>query len=170
MQTSFAQPKKRMGQEIEHKFLVTGDFRPFVTKTYHIAQGYLCSGQGRTVRVRLRDEQAFLTIKGPAGADGLSRFEWEKEIGRDEAQELFKLCGPWLIEKYRHLVPVGSHIFEIDEFLGANAGLVVAEVELGSIDEPFEKPYWLGKDVSADPRYRNSHLCITPYTEWNENV
>ena len=170
MPRNIGQPKYKMSQEIEHKFLVKGDFRPFVTKTHHIVQGYICSGQGRIVRVRLCDEQAFLTIKGPTEADGLSRFEWEKQIGHDEALELFKLCGTGLIEKYRHLVPVGAHIFEVDEFLGANSGLIVAEVELGSIDEPFEKPDWLGKDVSVDPRYRNSQLCIKPYVKWNENL
>lgn len=170
MQKNIAQPKSKMGREIEHKFLVKGDFRPYVTKTQHIAQGYICSGQGRIVRVRLCDGQAFLTIKGPTESDGLSRFEWEKEISREEAWELFELCGTGLIEKYRHLVPVGAHVFEVDEFLGANAGLIVAEVELSSVDEPFEKPDWLGQDVSADPRYRNSQLCIKPYIKWNENL
>ena len=127
-------------------------------------QGYLCSSGGNTVRVRLRDDKAYLTIKGPT--NGLSRFEWEKEIPADDARALMALCQGGLIDKTRYLVPFGGHTFEVDEFYGDNEGLTVAEVELGSEDEAFEKPGWLGEEVSDDPRYRNSHLLTAPYKTW----
>ena len=120
------------------------------------------------MRVRIRDDKAYLTIKGPSSNGGLSRFEWEKEIPVDEAKDLMLLCDPGLVDKTRYLVKVGDHTFEVDEFHGENDGLVVAEVELGSEDEAFEKPSWIGKEVTGDKRYYNSHLTRNPYRNWKD--
>lgn len=158
-----------MAQEIERKFLVKDD--SFKQQAYHfsrIAQGYICSARGRTVRVRIRDEKGYLTIKGPAGVKGLSRYEWEKEIPLEEAQELMKLCEPGLIDKTRFLVKSGKHIFEVDEFYGENEGLIIAEVELNSEDETYEKPDFVGEEVTGDVRYYNSFLMRTPFKSWNK--
>ena len=157
-----------MAQEIERKFLVIGDYKPEVFRSYRIAQGYLSSSPGRTVRVRVRDSQGFLTIKGPSFDGGLSRFEWEKEIPADEAEDLLALAEPVVIDKIRHLVrnTDGVHTWEVDEFHGANAGLVIAEIELGDPDEPFDRPAWLGPEVTGDRRYYNSSLSRSPYTTW----
>lgn len=155
------------GMEIERKFLVHGDsFKHRAHKSYRIRQGYICSTRGRTVRVRQRDEQAFLTIKGPSLDGGLSRYEFEKEITLDEAAHLFALCEPGIIDKTRYLVASGHHTFEVDEFYGENEGLVMAEVELASADEPFEKPDFIGDEVTGDRRYYNSHLREHPYSMW----
>lgn len=155
-----------MAQEIERKFLVAGDFRPFVRKAIRITQGYLSSAPERTVRVRIKGEKGFITIKGKASESGASRFEWEKEIPVDEVRELLKICEPGVIDKTRYLVDVGNHTFEVDEFYGDNEGLTVAEVELGSEDEPFEKPSWLGEEVTGDVKYYNSMLMKNPYKNW----
>jgi len=155
-----------MAIEIERKFLVNGDFRSEVMEATRIVQGYLCSAPGRTVRIRTRDSKAYLTIKGSAGTTGFSRYEWEKEIPLDEAEELLRLCEPSLIEKTRYLIKHGDHLFEVDEFFGDNAGLIIAEVELKSEDEHFEKPAWLGKEVTSDPMYYNSSLSGKPYKNW----
>ena len=157
-----------MALEIERKFLVAGDYKASATSHSHIVQGYICSGHGRTVRVRLRDERGYLTIKGPSLDGGLSRYEFEHEISKDEALSLFKLCEPGVIDKNRWLVPAGKHTFEVDEFFGDNAGLVVAEVELGSSEETFERPDFLGKEVTGDRRYYNSSLRAYPYCQWGE--
>ena len=134
-----------MSREIERKFLVKGDFRPFVSKETRITQGYLSSVPERTVRVRVKGEKGFLTIKGIGNESGASRYEWEKEIPVAEAQDLMAICEPGVIDKTRYLVIVGNHTFEVDEFHGENEGLIVAELELSSEDEQFEKPEWLGK-------------------------
>ena len=156
-----------MAQEIERKFLVRNDsFKKLAYNYSRIAQGYICSGRGRTVRVRIRDEKGFLTIKGPAGENGLSRYEWEKEIPLDEAQELMKLCEPGMIDKTRYLVQCEQHVFEVDEFYGENEGLVIAEVELESEDEMFEKPDFIGEEVTGIAKYYNSFLMKYPYTKW----
>ncbi|MDD5892500.1 MAG: CYTH domain-containing protein [Bacteroidales bacterium] len=155
-----------MAQEIERKFLVAGDFRPFVRKAIRITQGYLSSAPERTVRVRTKGEKGFITIKGKASESGASRFEWEKEIPVDEVRELLKICEPGVIDKTRYLVDAGNHTFEVDEFYGDNEGLTVAEVELGSEDEPFEKPSWLGEEVTGDVKYYNSMLMKNPYKNW----
>lgn len=155
------------GQEIERKFLVTsGDYRRQAFGSSHIVQGYICSDGMRTVRVRMRDRRAYLTIKGPSDERGLSRYEFETEIKPDEAEQLMKLCLPGSIDKRRYLVRSGRHVFEVDEFHGENEGLVVAEVELASEDEPFEKPGFIGREVTGDRRYYNSHLMAHPYSEW----
>ena len=157
-----------MFQEIERKFLVSGDYKAEVYESTDIRQGYLCGGSGLTVRVRQRGDKGYLTIKGARSRNGISRFEWEKEITADDAQALLALAQGGLVEKTRHLVKNtdGRHIWEVDEFHGANEGLVVAEIELASEDEPFDRPAWLGQEVSDDPRYYNSHLLIHPYNTW----
>ena len=156
-----------MAQEIERKFLVKdSSFKELAFSSSRIAQGYICSSRGRTVRVRIRDEKGYLTIKGPAGENGLSRYEWEKEIPLDEAQELMKLCEPGMIDKTRYLVQSGNHVFEVDEFYGENEGLVVAEVELSSENESFEKPDFIGEEVTGIAKYYNSFLMKFPYAKW----
>lgn len=155
-----------MAIEIERKFLVDGDYKSLASSSSRIRQGYLNYSEGRTVRVRTRDDKAYLTIKGPSKDNGLSRFEWEIEIPYADAVELLDLAISPVIDKTRYLVPYCGHIFEVDEFYGSNEGLTVAEVELGSADETFEKPEWLGKEVTADRRYSNQQLSIHPYCEW----
>ena len=155
--------------EIERKFLVSGDdFRQLAYASDRIRQGYICSGHGRTVRVRIRDDRGYLTIKGPSDKEGVVRYEFEKEITLDEARELMKLCEPGRIDKTRYLVKSGNHTFEVDEFYDENEGLVVAEVELHAADEPYEKPDFIGREVTGDHRYYNSHLRKNPYRLWKE--
>lgn len=156
-----------MPLEIERKFLVQGDYKRDASSHSHIVQGYLCSDSGRTVRVRLRDTEGYLTIKGPSDNNGLLRFEWEKAISKDEAEILLQLCLPGMIEKTRWLVPVGQYTFEVDEFAGENAGLVVAEIELSDPDETFPRPTWLGDEVTGDRRYYNSSLTRQPFSTWS---
>lgn len=167
-----------MALEIERKFLVSGDYKSLSASSSRIVQGYICSQSGRTVRVRLRDEygedgallseRGYLTIKGPARRGGLTRYEFEKEITRDEALSLLSLCEPGVVDKVRWLVPFAGHTFEVDEFMGDNAGLVVAEVELSAEDEAFEAPSFLGLEVTGVRRYYNSQLRQRPYKEWLE--
>jgi adenylate cyclase len=153
--------------EIERKFLTTSDaFKTEAFTINRIAQGYLSSVPGRTVRVRIKGNKGFLTIKGASNESGLSRFEWEKEIPVDEAQKLLLLCEEGIIDKTRFEVKMGNHIVEIDEFYGENEGLVMAEIELKSETEPFEKPNWLGKEVTNDRRYYNSYLSKNPFKKW----
>ena len=159
-----------MAQEIERKFLVTGDFKPFAFAQSRIVQGYICSARGRTVRVRIRDDKGYLTIKGASNASGTSRYEWEKELPLSEAEELMKLCEPGVIDKTRYLVRSGKHIFEVDEFYGENEGLVMAEVELQSEDEPFVKPDFIADEVTADRRFYNSSLRRSPFSAWRDSL
>ena len=158
-----------MAQEIERKFLVKGEYKHMAQTQHHMVQGYICSTGGRTVRVRIADDKAYLTIKGPSANNGLTRYEWEHEIPVSEARELMGLCEPGMIEKTRYLVPSGTHVFEVDEFFGENSGLVVAEVELRYEDEPFEHPSFLGQEVTGDRRYYNSCLMKHPYSAWKSN-
>ena len=154
--------------EIERKFLVTSDaFKKEAFAQNRIAQGYLSSVPERTVRVRIKGDKGFLTIKGASNETGLSRFEWEKEIPVDEATALLKLCEKGIIDKTRFEVKIGNHIFEVDEFYGENEGLIIAEVELKSETETFEKPIWLGKEVTNDIRYYNSYLSKNPFRNWH---
>lgn len=155
-----------MAQEIERKFLVSGEFKSLATKALTIKQGYLCANAGRTVRVRVRDNQGFLTIKGRSDAEGLSRFEWEKEISAQDAESLLLLCEPGIVDKTRYLVDFAGHTFEVDEFHGENQGLVMAELELVSEDEPYQRPEWLGEEVTGDRRYYNAYLSKHPFTTW----
>ena len=154
-----------MAKEIERKFLVSGEFRQDSPESYRIMQGYICSDPDRTVRVRVRGDKGFLTIKGHSSEDGLSRYEWEKEIPASEAVELMALCGSGVIDKTRYLVPFGRHTYEVDVFHGANEGLVLAEIELAEEQETFEKPSWLGEEVTGDPRYYNSMLSLHPFSK-----
>lgn len=155
-----------MPQEIEHKFLIKGDFRPFVSESTRITQGYLSSVPGRTVRVRIKGDKGYITIKGISNKEGTSRYEWEKEIPVSEVEELLKICEPGVIDKTRYIVLYGDHTFEVDEFYGENQGLVIAEVELKSESEKFEVPDWLGEEVTGDDRYYNSRLLKNPYSKW----
>lgn len=155
-----------MATEIERKFLVNGDFKPAAEKSQRITQGYLSSNPERTVRVRIKGDKGFITIKGIGGASGASRYEWEKEIPVDEVKELLELCEAGVIDKTRYLVKSGIYLFEVDEFHGDNRGLTVAEIELTSEDEQFDKPEWLDEEVTGDARYYNSMLMKRPYKTW----
>ncbi len=155
-----------MAQEIERKFLVKGDFKSQVSKATKIVQGYLSSTPERAVRVRIKGDKGFLTIKGIGNESGTSRYEWEREISLVDATDLLKICEPGAIDKTRYIVKAGNHTFEVDEFYGDNNGLTVAEVELKSEDEQFEKPDWLGEEVTGDVKYYNSMLMKNPYKNW----
>jgi adenylate cyclase len=152
--------------EIERKFLIKGDFINQMKDSHSIIQGYLSLDKERTVRIRIQNEKSFLTIKGKSNADGLTRFEWEKEIDLTEAKEILKLAIGKPIEKTRYRIPIGNHVFEVDVFSGENKGLIVAEVELQSEDEEFIKPEWLGIEVSGDTRYYNANLVLNPFCKW----
>jgi adenylate cyclase len=155
-----------MGLEVERKFLVAGDsWRAGVTSSTRIVQGYLARGDPTTVRVRVAGERAFLTIKGKSV--GISRSEFEYEIPRADALAMLaELAQGPSVDKVRHLVPVGRHVWEVDVFAGANAPLVMAEIELAGPDEPFVRPEWAATDVSDDPRYFNVNLSREPYGSW----
>ena len=148
--------------EIERKFLLKGDFHPYSIGKVKIIQGYLCASTERTVRVRIKEESAFITIKGPSGKTGFSRAEFEYEIPLVDGLEIMKLCQS-TIEKERYYVPNGKHTFEVDVFCGVHEGLVIAELELSSEDEPFDCPDWLGEEVTGDRRYYNSYLSTHPF-------
>ncbi|MXO31578.1 CYTH domain-containing protein [Apibacter sp. B2912] len=156
-----------MGQEIERKYLITGEFKSKAIKSLQIKQGYLSSIPERTVRVRIQDNQGFLTIKGSNKKNSISRFEWEKEITKEEANELIQLCEMGIIDKKRYIIPFRDKIIEVDEFYGENEGLILAEIELDDENENIEKPNWLGKEVTDDPRYYNSMLMKNPYKNWD---
>ena len=154
--------------EIERKFLVEGPFKDKAYNRSHIEQGYIACANGRTVRVRIRDDKGYLTIKGPSDQAGLARFEFEKEITLAEAQALMTICLPGRIIKDRYLIHNGPHTIEVDEFAGENQGLVLAEIELHYEDEPYIRPEFLGKEVTGDHRYYNSHLTTNPYSRWKD--
>lgn len=156
-------------REIERKFLVSGEFKEKAIRAERFVQGYICAQPGKSVRVRLAGTKGYLTIKGPSDEKGMSRFEFEKEITRAEAEELFRLCEPGAIEKVRHWVPEGDHTWEVDVFYGANEGLILAEIELQSEEEIFALPAWIGKEVTGDRRYYNSSLTRDPFTGWEKN-
>lgn len=156
-----------MGQEIERKFLVkSDDFKREASKETRITQGYLSSVPERTVRVRIKGEKGFITVKGIGSDSGASRFEWEMEIPVKDVEDLLNICEPGVIDKTRYEVNVGGKTFEVDEFYGENRGLIVAEIELESEGQEFEKPLWLGEEVTGDARYYNSMLMKNPYTKW----
>ena len=155
-------------QEIERKFLVTDDsYRALAYDKSEILQGYICSGHGHTVRIRTRGDKGYLTIKGPS-IDGISRFEWEKEITLQDARELFTLCRSGRIEKTRYLIHYGGHVVEVDEFHGDNEGLVFAEIELSDVNEEILRPSFLGKEVTGDPHYYNAYISKHPYPTWTD--
>lgn len=155
-----------MAVEIERKFLVDGEFRHIAESSVRVVQGYLSSVPERTVRVRVYGDRGFITIKGIGSSSGMSRFEWEKEISCEEAMSLMEICEAGVIDKTRHIVRVGDHVYEVDEFHGDNEGLVVAEIELSSEDESFVRPDWLGREVTGDSRYYNSMLSSNPFRNW----
>ena len=155
--------------EIERKFLVKSDaFKREAKSQTRIVQGFLNTHPNRTVRVRLKGKQGYLTIKGISNEAGTTRFEWEKEIGPKEAEALLLLCEETVIEKNRYEIPLGNYIFEVDEFLGANEGLVIAEIELQDENAVYERPEWLGEEVTGDLKYYNSILSKQPYKSWKK--
>lgn len=155
-----------MAQEIERKYLVKGDFKSEAFKSTRITQGYLSSVPERTVRVRVKGDKGFITIKGIGNESGASRFEWEKEIPVEEVRDLLKICEPGVIDKTRYLVKNGDLTFEVDEFYGDNDGLTVAEIELPDENTQFNRPAWLGEEVTGDVRFYNSMLMKNPYKNW----
>ena len=158
-----------MALEIERKFLVLdSSYKHEAFASSHIRQGYICSDRGRTVRIRIRDEHAYITIKGPSLDGGLSRYEFEQEIPMDDAEKLLTLCEPGIIDKTRWLVKSGQHTIEVDEFHGENKGLIMAEVELKSRSEEPILPHFIGKEVTGDRRYYNSQLRCHPYSTWQD--
>jgi CYTH domain-containing protein len=153
--------------EIERKFLVLSE--GFISAAFskkRIVQGYLNSNPERTVRVRIKTDKAYLTIKGKGNETGTTRLEWEREIAVSDAEKLLTICESGIIDKIRHEVKVGNHIFEVDVFSGDNEGLIIAEIELQSEDEVFEKPHWLGKEVTNDQRFYNAFLSNFPFKDW----
>ena len=153
--------------ETERKFLVLSDaFKAEAVASHRITQGYIARDNGNSVRVRIKDNTGILTIKGPS-ADDISRTEWEIEIPLADAEALLKLCHGGIIDKTRYIVPEASgRVFEVDEFYGDNEGLVMAEIELENASDPFEKPSWLGREVTGDRHYYNSYLSLHPYKTW----
>ena len=158
--------------ETERKFLVTGNYKDQAYDATHICQGYIASGNGRTVRVRIRGDKGYLTIKGPSTQAGLSRYEYEQEIKLADARDLMAICEPGIIDKTRYLVksPDGRHTWEVEEFHGDNDGLVMAEVELASEDEAFAKPSFVGREVTGDRRFYNSHMRAYPFKMWRDDI
>lgn len=153
--------------EIERKFLVTSQaFKKEAVSEKRIVQGFLNTHVERTVRVRIKDNKGFLTVKGKTSESGTTRFEWETELPKDEALKLLELCEEGVIDKVRYEIPFKKHIFEVDEFFGDNEGLILAEIELKAEDETFEKPDWLGKEVTGNSKYYNSQLSKNPYKKW----
>lgn len=158
--------------ETERKFLVVGEFKSQAYNATRIQQGYISSGNGRTVRVRIRGDKGFLTIKGPSGLAGLTRYEFDTEISLEDARDLMLICEPGIIDKTRYLVksPDGRHVWEIDEFYGENEGLLLAEIELANENESFQKPSFVGKEVTGDRRFYNSHMRNYPFKLWKEEI
>ena len=157
-----------MSLEIERKFLVVDP--SFKTQAYakkYTKQVYLSTDPNRTVRIRIQESKGYITIKGASSANGTTRFEWEKELSLAEATQLCLLSEDPPIEKIRFYITSGKHTFEVDEFMGVNKGLVMAEIELSDAEEQFERPHWLGEEVTGDPRYFNASLSKTPFTDWN---
>ncbi|MDD7303640.1 MAG: CYTH domain-containing protein [Bacteroidaceae bacterium] len=161
-----------MHYEIERKFLVRGEFKHLAYESTRIAQGYIASGNGRTVRVRIRGDKGYLTIKGPSLLGGLTRYEWEQEIPLQDARDMMRICEPGIIDKTRYLIqgPDGRHTWEVDEFYGDNEGLVLAEVELESENAPYEKPDFIGREVTGDRRFYNSHMRKYPFRLWKDDI
>ena len=153
--------------EIERKFLVKSDaYKAEAISKVRIVQGFLNTNKERTVRVRVKGDVGYLTVKGKSNVAGTTRFEWEKKISIKEAEALLPLCETGIVDKIRYEIPLNNHMYEVDEFFGDNLGLVVAEIELGSEDEHFEHPSWLDAEVTGDIRYYNSQLSKKPYKTW----
>ncbi|MDD3079023.1 MAG: CYTH domain-containing protein [Paludibacter sp.] len=156
-----------MNKEIERKFLIKSEYKDYIKKEYQIAQGYLSSVPERTVRIRIKQDKAYITIKGESSDNGLSRFEWEKEIPVSDAQILLKLCEVGVIEKTRYEIDFAGKTFEVDEFHGENEGLILAELELTDENESVNLPDWIGKEVTGDKRYYNSYISKNPFKYWH---
>lgn len=155
--------------EIERKFLVKSEaFKTDAVQKERIVQGFLNTDPLRTVRVRIKGDRGYITVKGKGNQNGTTRFEWEKEISVKEADALMNLSEPGVIDKMRYFIEVGKHIFEVDEFFGDNSGLIIAEVELEHEDEDFLKPQWLGDEVTSDIKYYNSQLSKNPFKTWEK--
>ncbi|MHA7055722.1 CYTH domain-containing protein [Aquimarina sp. M1] len=153
--------------EIERKFLVTSElYKQEAQKSTLIVQGFLNTDPERTVRVRIKGKQAFITVKGIGNTSGTTRFEWEKEIPTNEAEALMKICEKGVIKKTRYEIKSKNHTIEVDEFFGKNKGLTIAEIELTKEEEKFSKPDWLGEEVTGDTQYYNSQLSKKPFTTW----
>lgn len=153
--------------EIERKFLVLNNsYKNEAHTSYIIIQGFLNSDKNRVVRIRITDQKAFITVKGQSSLDGTTRFEWEKPIEIKDAKQLLELCEKTIIEKTRYLISVNNHTFEVDEFLGENKGLVIAEIELKTADETFIKPTWLGQEITGITKYYNSNISKNPFKFW----
>ena len=155
-----------MPTETERKFLVKTEKLHLPEAGRKITQGYLNSSPERSVRVRLLDQSGYLTIKGKTNASGVTRYEWEREISKSDAVELLTLCEPGVISKTRYEIIFKDHLFELDVFHDLNNGLIIAEIELSDENEPFEKPDWLGKEVTGNIKYYNSYLSKIPYIKW----
>ena len=165
MSLSNHQCEKKM--EIERKFLVTNN--SFMNESFRnrrIIQGYLCSDAERTIRIRINEDKAFLTIKSASNERGWSRYEFEQPVPVSDANELLKLCLPDLIEKVRYDIKFGDHTWEVDVFQGENKGLIIAEIELTSEDETFDLPGWVGQEVSGNAGYYNAMLAKKPFSTW----
>lgn len=147
-----------MALEIERKYLVKGEYKHLATSFAKITQGYISIQKNNQVRVRIIDNKGFLTIKGGLQSDGVSRFEWEKEITIDESKLLLTICGDQIVEKVRYYVPFNDKIFEVDEFCGKNSGLVFCEIELNDINEHIELPDWVGDEVTGNMNYYNINM------------
>lgn len=160
---------KFMGFEIERKFLVKGSFKEHAFRKFRIKQGYLALSGVNVVRIRVKDYKGFLTVKTPLEENSIKRNEWEYEIPVSDAEEMLLLCEESIIDKMRYLIRVNEHVFEVDEFYGENEGLFIAEVELEDENEVFEKPDWLGEEVTGNVRYYNSFLSIHPFSGWSED-
>ncbi|WP_282117654.1 CYTH domain-containing protein [Maribacter aquivivus] len=153
--------------EIERKFLVkSDDYKSVASSKTRIVQGFLNTDPNRTVRVRIKGDAGFITVKGKSNASGTSRFEWEKEITVEEADALLKLCEKGILDKYRYEISVGNHVYEVDEFFVENEGLTIAEIELNDENESFQKPAWLGIEVTGEVKYYNSQLSKHPFKKW----
>ena len=153
--------------EIERKFLVLSD--DFINEAFaykRIVQAYLNSNPERTVRIRIKEDKGFLTIKGKGNTTGTTRLEWETEIALQDAEKLLAICESGTVDKIRHEVKVGNHMYEVDVFAGENEGLIIAEIELGDENENFKKPSWLGKEVTNDERFYNAYLSVKPFKSW----
>ncbi|MBQ5451971.1 MAG: CYTH domain-containing protein [Bacteroidales bacterium] len=155
-----------MAYEIERKFLVKGEFKQFALSSTYIVQGYIYFDKEKSVRVRIRGDKGFITVKSSVGDSKVTRNEWEYEVPASEANEMLRLCGKNVIEKTRYIVNVKNLTVEVDEFYGENEGLLLAEIELTNESQQFEKPDFLGQEVTGQPRYYNAQLCVNPYSKW----
>ena len=155
-----------MALEVERKFLVKDEYKHLAEYSVQISQGYLSTLPERSVRVRVKGEKGYITIKGIGNESGISRSEWEYEIPLSDANELLRICESSIIRKKRYIIEYKGHTFEVDEFYGENEGLVVAEIELSSEDESFDKPSWLGREITGEAKYYNLMLLKNPFKNW----